>query len=138
MTRGPWWIERVNALLVPEDVDALELGALWHLSERMQFVRENVEPAALPADFLAHPQAQSLWADFGQREAAVLLSMGVEGRRLAGAIRSGELGPVRFREAWEALGFVPNAEGGGTPADDYLDAMFQVARYTLGEERPAF
>jgi hypothetical protein len=131
-------MERVSALLVPSELSALDLGPLWHLSERMQFIRENVEPALLPADFLAHPQSQALWAAFGAREAQVLLALGEVGSRLAGAIRSGALGPARFRSTWEGLGFSPHAEGGGTPADDYLDAMFQVARYTLGEERPAF
>lgn len=135
---GPWWIERVSALLHPAEPSALALGPLWHLCERMQFIRENVEPALRTADFLAFPASETLWRDFEMREAQVLLALAQEGGRLAGCVRRGELGPLRFRAAWEDLGFVPHVEGGGTPADDYLDAMFQVARYTLGEERPAF
>jgi hypothetical protein len=138
MTRGPWWIERVSALLLPPEPMTLALGPLWHLAERMQFIRENVEPALLPADFAAHPQSQALWEAFSGQETRVLAALAEEGGRLAACVRRGELGPGRFRAAWEDLGFTPNAEGGGTPADDYLDAMFQVARYTLGEERPAF
>jgi hypothetical protein len=138
MTRGPWWIERVSALLLPAEPSALALGALWHLAEQMQFIRENVEPALLGADFLAYPDSQALWAAFEQREPRVLQALADEGRRLAACVRRGELGPVRFRAAWEGLGFVPNADGGGTPADDYLDAMFQVARYTMGEQTPVF
>ncbi|MBF5043932.1 class I SAM-dependent methyltransferase [Aggregicoccus sp. 17bor-14] len=138
MTRGPWWIERVHALLAPSELSALELGALWHLAERLQFVRENVEPALLALDVLAHPAAEAVWAAFVRREDDVRDALTQEGGRLAGCVRRGELGPALFRAGWETLGFIPNAEGGGTPADDYLDALFQLARYTLGEERPAF
>jgi 23S rRNA (uracil1939-C5)-methyltransferase len=128
----------VSALLLPTELGALALGALWNLSERLQFVRENVEPALLAADFAAHPDAQQVWAAFEQREPQVHAALAEEGRRLTGRVRRGELGPAQFRASLEELGFVPHVEGGGTPADDYLDAMFQVARYTLGEERPAF
>jgi 23S rRNA (uracil1939-C5)-methyltransferase len=138
MSGEPWWMERVGALLVPEQVGALGLGPLWQLSGHLQFVRENVEPGLLEADFLAHPRSRALWSAFGLREGQVLQALEEAGGQLAGSMRSGQLGPALFRETWEALGFLPNAEGGGTPADDYLDAVFHVARYTLGEERPAF
>lgn len=130
-------MDRVRALVAPAELDALDLGSLWHLSERLQFVRENVEPGLLPADFAAQPQARACWAAFEQREPRVRDALRAASGRLARRIRAGELGPEAFRASWEGLGFAPNAEGAGTPADDYLDALFDVARLTLGEDRPA-
>jgi hypothetical protein len=49
--------------------------------------------------------------------------------RLAEWLRTGLLGPSEFCAGWEALGFVRHEESGGTPADDYLDGLFDVSRF---------
>jgi 23S rRNA (uracil1939-C5)-methyltransferase len=131
-------MERVRALLAPERLGALEVGALWHLAERLQFVRDNVEPAHLPADFAAQPGAEGLWGAFTAREGAVLLALAEASGRVGRALHDGALPPAAFRSTWEGLGYTPHAEGGGTPADDFLDGTFHIARLTLGEARPAF
>lgn len=135
MIGEPWWIERVSALL---KTSALELGPLWALAGRLRFVRDNVEELLLETDFQAHPHARALWAAFVAREAEVLRELEDVGQHVVMTIRSGALGPDAFRARWEGFGFVPSADGGGTPADDYLDAILRVARHTLGEEREPF
>ncbi len=132
----PWWIERVDRLLTPAELGALDAGALWHLSEGLQFIRENVEPELLALDFASLPGCRETWSEFSRREAEVLAALREAVGRIARSLRRGELGPEAFRSSWQRLGFVPNAEGGGTPADDYLDAVSQVPRITLGESRP--
>jgi len=135
MAGEPWWMQRVSDLL---DSSAHELGPLWHLTELLQFVRENIDPELLEADFAAHPRSRALWSAFVAQEADVRRRLEQQSDRLATSIRNGALPPASFRTHWEGLGFEPNEEGGGTPADDYLDAMFHMARLTLGEERQAF
>ncbi|MDQ3262737.1 MAG: class I SAM-dependent methyltransferase [Myxococcota bacterium] len=113
-----------------------EIGPLWHLAEGLQFIRENVDPQLLRLDFEALPQARELWTTFTRREAEVGAALTAAVASVAAAFRRGEWAPDAFRSSWEALGFAPHEEGGGTPADDYLDALCQVSRLTLGEPRP--
>lgn len=136
MAPAPWWIERVDQLLATSTASAPGPGELWHLCEQLEFVRENVEPALLLLDFAAVPRAEPLWAAFGRREVEVVLALREAVARLADRIRTGELEPAAFRSFWEALGYEQNDDGGGTPADDFLDAVSQVSRYTTGETRP--
>lgn len=136
MPSAPWWIERVDRLLEVSDLTALEAGPLWQLSEGLQFIRENVELALLPIDFDGTPSAQGLWSAFEVREGEVLAALGAAVAKVAATMREGGLAPERFRVSWESLGFAQNADGAATPADDYLDAVFQVSRLTLGEPRP--
>lgn len=137
MPPAPWWIDRVDEVLTVTATDADEPGPLWHLSERLQFIRENVDPSLLLADFEALPSARERWGAFAQREREVMHALEVSVARLASALRTGAFTPQRFRSTWEGLGYLQHAEGGGTPADDYLDAVAQVSRLTLGEARPA-
>ena len=48
----PWWFSHVATLAAPPAVDGLSLGTLWSLSERLRFIRDNVDefPPA-PNDF---------------------------------------------------------------------------------------
>lgn len=135
MPSVPWWIERVEQLLTPS-LTGLSAGPLWNLSERLQFIRENVQAELLPVDFQAHAHAAGLWSAFEAREAAVLEAVSAAVLEVGAAIRSGVLGPEAFRFGWEKLGFLAEANGAATPADDYLDAVCHVARLTLGEQRP--
>jgi hypothetical protein len=125
----PWWIDRVAGLLAPHDASALELGPLWHLSERLDFIRQNVDGASLASDLVADPSLAQAWAAFGARDLAVRAALARASGGLAERLRTGGLGPVEFRATWEALGFVRNAEGAGTPADDYLDGLLSVSRF---------
>lgn len=136
MPAEPWWLDRVDRLLTPAELSTAA-GPLWHLSERLQFIRENVEPALLQLDFAAVPRAEVTWAAFTQREADVSVALEAAVSEVASRMRSGQLGPVRFRAEWEHLGFEQNAEGAGTPADDYLDAVSGVPRMAFGDARPA-
>lgn len=135
MPGAPWWVERVPTLLAPAGLGLLGLGALWRLSQALERVRENVEPALLRADFLADPRAEPLWAAFLCRELAVRAALQASGQEVAGRIRGGSLGPKAFRLSWEGLGFAANAEDAGTPADDYLDGLFRISRLTEGAPR---
>lgn len=135
MAGEPWWIEQVKLLL---SSDAVRLGPLWDLSTRLQFVRDNVDESLLEADHQAHPHSRALWSDFVAREGQVQDDLEDAARRLARTICSGALGKEAFRASWETLGFAPHAEGGGTPADDHLDALFGIVRHSLGEQRQPF
>ena len=136
MPRGPWWISRVDVLSAPVELGLLGLGGLWRLSESLQFVRDNVDAALLPADFLGTPSAEPAWSAFLRRELDVRRALREAGARVVKQIQRGELGPRDFRVTWETLGFLPHAEDAGTAADDYLDGLFQMTRLTLGEEMP--
>lgn len=125
----PWWIDRVAELLASHDVSALELGPLWHLSERFDFIRQNVDATSLDADVLEDPSLAAVWAAFGARDGAVRAALGSASGRLAERLRTGALGRAAFRATWEALGFVRHDEGAGTPADDYLDGLLSVSRF---------
>lgn len=129
-------MERVAQLVEPAEVDHLPVGELWALSEQLQFVRENIVLEELEADFPLFPDARSRWTAFLHREQQVRGALTRSVGMVAEELRSGRLGADAFRRGWESLGFVPNADGGGTPADDYLDAVSQVARYTVGEPTP--
>lgn len=134
---APWWIDRVDALLSKSHLSSLAPGELWRLSSLLGFVRENVSPALLVIDFGQHPRAASVWAAFEAKEAAVLAALRVSVAGVGASVSAGLLPPEVFRGAWERLGFEAHEEGGGTPADDYLDAVTQVSLLTLGEERPS-
>lgn len=135
MGPAPWWMERVARLLSPGELSQ-EVGPLWHLAEGLQFIRENVEPELLLLDVEALPQALERWTAFTRREAEVGAALTAAVASVAAAFRRGEWDPDAFRLSWLGLGFAPHQEGGGTPADDYLDALCQVSRLTLGEPRP--
>lgn len=135
MAGEAWWIGRVRSLLAEK---ATELGPLWALSVRLQFVRDNVDAGLLETDFRADPDARALWAAFDVREAEVHRALDDAGERVARSVRTGALTPAAFRATWEGLGFAPAAEGTGTPADDWLDALLRISRHTLGEERVRF
>ncbi len=136
MPSVPWWIERVDELLAPAELSGLGAGALWHLSEGLQFVRDNVESALLEHDFQSLPHAEAIWSAFARRDFEVLAALKAAVEGIASSLRRGEFGPEAFRSTWQQLGFAPNALGAGTPADDYLDALAQVSRLTFGESRP--
>lgn len=127
----PWWVERVEQLLEPENLFGVGLGALWRLCEGLKFVRENVEPALFAKDVARFPELAQLWARFERREAQAREATAAARTEVRGRVSSGALGPAEFRAEWQGLGFTPNADDGGTPADDYLDGLFSVARPAL-------
>lgn len=133
----PWWIDRVAGLLAPGDLPGLELGPLWRLCEQLAFIRENVDEALLAEDVLRDPRLTEHWAAFGARDALVRRALARSSDGLAEHVRTGVLGPVEFRAGWEALGFTRHEESGGTPADDYLDGLFDVSRFALDVDGPA-
>lgn len=126
---GPWWIDHVTRLLAPGGVSALALGPLWHLRERLQFVRDNVEPSLLELDLAAHLGARDTWGAFGAREQEVREALALVGGALATRLRTGALSAAAFRESWQSLGYARNAEGAGTPADDYLDGLLSLSAH---------
>lgn len=136
MSPRPWWIDRVTGLLAPHDLSALELGPLWRLCEQLAFIRQNVDPALLAEDFFSQPALAEAWVAFGTRDALVRRALALSSDGLAERVRTGRLGPVAFRAAWEALGFVRHEESGGTPADDYLDGLFDVSRFAADVDGP--
>jgi 23S rRNA (uracil1939-C5)-methyltransferase len=123
----PWWISDVEVLSGVDPATA-SMGALWHLSERLRFVRENVSTKDLADDAAMDPTTTTTWQRFEGQERAVrhalLAATGLEAER----VRSKGLSPAAFRAHWEGLGFVPHPVGQGTPADDYLDALFRTSR----------
>jgi len=129
-------MERVSALLEPENLEPLTLGALWRLSERLERVQQHVDPLLLAIDLRAHPDAARLWSAFVARASQVKRCLGVSCKQVAQRVRSSELGPEAFRAGWQALGYVPNDGDAGTPADDYLDGLFHTARFSQGEGAP--
>ncbi len=130
-------MDRVSVLIKPEPLGQLALGSLWRLAEQLQFIRDNVDAIALAADFERHPTAQAQWAAYERRHAEVRLALGQSSASLAEQVRSGVLGPGAFRAWWQGLGYVPNDDSAGTPADDSLDALFHIARYTEGDPPPS-
>lgn len=127
----PWWFSHVTTLAAPPTVDDLPLGALWSLSERLRFVRDNVDPALLELDFEAAPEASDTWRSFVAREAQVATALGLATTSEQRTIRDGGRPPAAFRAHWETLGFVAHDRRDGTPADDYLDALFKTSRLTF-------
>ncbi|PZR06606.1 MAG: hypothetical protein DI536_30070 [Archangium gephyra] len=136
MTVGPWWAQRAAQLLEPKRLDGLELGALWRLNESLHFVRENVEPKLLLVDLARAPALAALWAAFQLREIEVRSALRSSNARVARSISSGSLNKVDFRSGWEALGFATNEQDAGTPADDYLDGLFDSPRAEQSAELP--
>jgi 23S rRNA (uracil1939-C5)-methyltransferase len=136
MPGRPWWIDRVNKLPKAQSIQGLTVGALWNLLERIRFVRETVDAHLLEADFQALPECRGTWSALLEREHDVRHALAQATEELAQRVRKGALAPDGFRAAWEGLGFAPNAEGGGTPADDYLDGMLHLSRLTMGEAPP--
>ena len=136
MGQGPWWMERVQGLLQPPALEGLSLGALWRLTQALQFVRDNTDEALLRIDRSAWSTAPALWSAFVERETQVDEALGQASARVAQRVQRGELGPAAFRAAWETLGFATHADDAGTPADDFLDGLFRLTRLTLGEALP--
>jgi 2-polyprenyl-3-methyl-5-hydroxy-6-metoxy-1,4-benzoquinol methylase len=135
MLPAPWWVERVDALLSPEDLSALDVGQLWNLAGRVQFVEENVDPALREIDCERRHELRATWSAFEVRRDRTRCALEVATAKVIARIYSGELGPDEFRSTWEGLGFTTVTEGAGTPADDYLDAVLGVSRLTTGEAR---
>lgn len=128
MTVGPWWAQRAALLSNPRSLEALTLGELWRLSENLYFVRDNVDPALLAIDCERAPTLRAAWAAFQAREFEVRAALSASNARATGLISNGTLGRRAFRTAWETLGFATNADDSGTPADDYLEGLFNSPR----------
>jgi hypothetical protein len=126
----PWWFSDV-ASLGSMTLTGASMGHLWHLWERLSFVRENVSAQDLAEDVAVNAGAASTWAHFIRTEATVHGALQVATATEATLIRDGGRGPAAFRAHWEALGFIPHAVGAGTPADDYLDALFRTSRFVF-------
>lgn len=137
VTGEPWWHTRVAGLMAPERLQRSTLGALWRLCEGLRFIRDNVDPALLPIDFAHHPGAQERWSDFERRESQALSALEAARAEVNRQVASGALGPVAFRAGWQGLGFQPNPTDAGTPADDYLDALFTRQSAALDAPLPA-
>jgi 23S rRNA (uracil1939-C5)-methyltransferase len=122
----PWWLSHVAALETP--LAAPTLGALWSLKERCRFVRDNVEPALLALDVAGNPEAATSWTRFlhTEREVRAALERATTDERRT--LSAGGRPPAEFRAHWEGLGFVPHEGHDGSPADDYLDALFGTSR----------
>lgn len=115
---APWWHDELRELSV-DDASACTIGRLWHLGERLQLLRENVD---------ASERASERWSSFVARETVVRSALATGVARESGTIREGGFSKAAFRAHWEGLGFRPNARGAGTPADDYLDALYGTSR----------
>lgn len=126
----PWWFSHVATLAAPPAVDGLSLGTLWSLSERLRFIRDNVDPALLALDLKAAPEASVNWSTFITREAQVAAALSLATSLEQRTIREGGRPPAAFRAHWETLGFLSHHHD-GTPADDYLDALFKTSRLTF-------
>jgi SAM-dependent methyltransferase len=125
----PWWIEHAaNLAAESHSLATLTLGQLWNLSERVRFVRENVEAPLLRVDFEQHADARETWARFEQVEEAVARALRHATDVEAELIRNGARPPRQFHQHWLKLGF--------PAADDYLDGLFQLTRLSLEEELP--
>lgn len=122
----PWWVSYVQALEEPGP--AASLGALWSLVERCRFVRDNVEPALLAMDVAASAVSAASWSGFVARERALRDALSVATTEEQQLLRAGGRPPAGFRGHWEGLGFTPHGSRDGTPADDYLDALFGTSR----------
>jgi Histone methylation protein DOT1 len=136
VTAHPWWIARAQALNAPADLGVLAVGELWRLRERLEFLHLNVEPKLLALDVVATPDAAQVWDSMLSRTRAVdealKSSLAALGRRM----QSGELDHGAFCTQWQSLGYARHGDSGGSPADDFLDAMFHLSRLESGDERP--
>lgn len=136
MTVGPWWAQRTTELLEPKQLDGLALGALWRLRENLHFVRENIDVKLLVIDVAMRPALAASWAAFQVRELEVLSAVTREHARVALLISSGAMNKLEFRSGWEALGYVAHSTDAGTPADDFLDGLFDSPRADQHAELP--
>lgn len=127
----PWWLSHVAALELPVALDHLSLGALWNLAEGLRFVRDNVQPELLAQDVAATPGVSVQWSSFLTREGLVRQALSLATALELASIRGGARSPEAFRAHWEALGFVAHVARDGTPADDYLDALFLTSRLSF-------
>jgi 23S rRNA (uracil1939-C5)-methyltransferase len=123
----PWWFSDVD-VLGAYDTTTASMGALWHVSERLRFVRENVSARDLADDEAVHPATSSTWQRFVDQERTVRHALVAATDVEAELVRSKGREPAAFRAHWEGLGFAPHTVGAGTPADDYLDALFRTSR----------
>ena len=120
----PPWLDALAALEAAGDLDALELGPLWHLRDRAALARQKAGAAA-PTPELA-PRFEALASR--QREVQQAVERAVA--KLRDRFRSKELSPRAFREHWQSLGYAPNPDGQGTAADDLLDGAIGLSRAT--------
>lgn len=126
----PWWFSHVTTLAAPAGLHHLSLGELWSLSEGLRFVRRTVDPSEVALDLAASAEAGQHWSDFVERERRVANALKVATELEHRSIRGGSRPPAEFREHWERLGFTAHAARDGSPADDYLDALFGTSRLT--------
>ena len=119
------------ALELPVALQQLSLGALWNLAEGLRFVRDNVQPALLAQDEVATPGVSEQWRSFLTREGLVRQALSLATGLELASIRGGARAPEAFRAHWEGLGFVAHLSRDGTPADDYLDALFLTSRLSI-------
>jgi hypothetical protein len=131
----PWWVARVQALLDPPRLEALGLGQLWRLREQLEFVRLNVQPELLAIDVTQNVSCAQTWNALAPRAEEVAVALRVAELELGARLKSGALAPEAFLALWAGLGFARHADGGGTPADDYLDGMFHLSRLEAGDQR---
>jgi len=127
----PWWLSHVAALELPVALDQLSLGALWNLHEGVRFVRANVQPELLALDEVATPGVALRWSSFLSREGLVRQALTTATTLELDSLRCGARSAGAFRAHWEALGFVAHVARDGTPADDYLDALFLTSRLSF-------
>ena len=127
----PWWLSHVAALELPVVLDQLSLSVLWNLNEGLRFVRSNVQPELRAQDEATTPGASLRWSAFLSREALVRAALSTATALELTSIRTGGRSPEAFRAHWEALGFVSHVARDGTPADDYLDALFLTSRLSF-------
>lgn len=119
------------ALELPVALQQLSLGALWNLAEGLRFVRDNVQPELLAQDEAATPGVSEQWRSFLTREGLVRQALSLATALELASIRGGARAPEAFRAHWEGLGFVAHLSRDGTPADDYLDALFLTSRLSF-------
>lgn len=137
MKNHPWWLEHVEAVLEAPAPTSLDVGELRYWQNRVLHIYENVEPQGLRQDFELHPALEARWLQFLAREQALVQSTLAELTRWAASFSKSPKSPEVFWETWQKKGFTPHALGAGTPADDFLDGLFQIERLTQGEAVPA-
>jgi 23S rRNA (uracil1939-C5)-methyltransferase len=122
----PWWFSSVERL--GEASATSTLGECWSRSERVRFIRDTMDAKAVAQDVAGSPLASERWATFLALEQQAFLALEAATGRERAFLAGGGRPPEAFRAHWEALGFVAHVDFGGTPADDYLDALFSTSR----------
>lgn len=135
----PWWISTAQELTARVDAAAdASLGHLWHLNQRVRFVHDNVTDSEVAADERGTPGCDAQWQRFrstaDRLERALREATAAEITRL----RTSPRDEPTFRLKWESLGFVPHAAHEGTPADDYLDALYAISRLDVRPSEQQF